>query len=144
MIKKCSWSLCSGHIQLSRETENEYLIPFIFNFLATSQGSWDFQSPGQEWNLSPQQWVHGVLTSGEHVTRPVVSCPTPPHGLVLARLLGPWAYLGKNTGVGCYFLLQRIFLTRGSNPHLLHRQADSLPLGKPPNHWTTREFHNCK
>ena len=27
---------------------------------------------------------------------------------------------GKNTGVGCYALLQRIFPTQGSNPGLLH------------------------
>ena len=27
---------------------------------------------------------------------------------------------GKNTGVACHSLLQRIFLTQGSNPHLLH------------------------
>jgi len=26
----------------------------------------------------------------------------------------------KNPGVGCYFLLQRIFLMQGSNPSLLH------------------------
>ena len=26
---------------------------------------------------------------------------------------------GKNTGVGCHFLFQEIFLTQGSNPHLL-------------------------
>ena len=41
---------------------------------------------------------------------------------------------GKNTGVGCHALLQGIFLTQGSNPHLLcllHRQADSLPLAPP-------------
>ena len=35
---------------------------------------------------------------------------------------------GKNTGVGCHFLLQEIFPSQGSNPHLLHWQADSLPL----------------
>ena len=37
----------------------------------------------------------------------------------------------KNPGVGCHFLLQEIFPTQGSNPHLLrllHWQADSLPL----------------
>ena len=37
---------------------------------------------------------------------------------------------GKNTEVGCHFLLQGIFLTQGSNPCLLcllHWQADSLP-----------------
>ena len=28
--------------------------------------------------------------------------------------------LGKETGVGCHALLQGIFLTQGSNPHLLH------------------------
>ena len=38
---------------------------------------------------------------------------------------------GKNTGVGCHALLQRIFLTQGSNLHLLcllHWQEGSLPL----------------
>ena len=38
---------------------------------------------------------------------------------------------GKNTGVGCHFLLQGIFLTQGSDLQLvclMHWQADSLPL----------------
>ena len=35
-------------------------------------------------------------------------------------LLCPWNSPGKNTGVGCHFLLQRIFLTQGSNPSLWH------------------------
>ena len=35
------------------------------------------------------------------------------------RLLCPWGYPGKNTGVGCHFLLQGIFPTQGSNPSLL-------------------------
>ena len=39
-----------------------------------------------------------------------------------------WDFPGKNTGVGCHFLLQGIFLTQGSNPRLLHWQADPLPL----------------
>ena len=41
---------------------------------------------------------------------------------------------GKNTGVGCHFLLQGIFPTQESNPHLLcflHWQARSLPLAPP-------------
>ena len=44
---------------------------------------------------------------------------------------------GKNTGVGCYFLLQGIFLTQGLNLgllRLLHWQVHSLstePPGKP-------------
>ena len=35
---------------------------------------------------------------------------------------------GKNTGVGCHFLLQGIFQTQALNPHLLHWQAASSPL----------------
>ena len=34
----------------------------------------------------------------------------------------------KNTESGGHFLLQGIFLTQGSNPHLPHCQVDSLPL----------------
>ena len=35
-------------------------------------------------------------------------------------LLHPWDSPGKNTGVGCHFLLWGIFLTQGSNWSLLH------------------------
>ena len=42
-----------------------------------------------------------------------------PHGLQPTRLLCPWDSPGKNAGVGCHTLLQGIFLTRGSNSHLL-------------------------
>ena len=48
-----------------------------------------------------------------------------------ARLLCLWDSPGKNTGVGCHFLLQGIFLIQGLNPCLLcllHWQVDSLPL----------------
>ena len=61
----------------------------------------------------------------------VVSDSLWPHGLEPARLLCPWNFLGKNTGVGCHFLLQGIFPTQGSNLHLLHWQAGSLPLAPP-------------
>ena len=43
-------------------------------------------------------------------------------------LLCPWDFPGKNTGVGCHFLFQGIFLTQGLNPRLLHWQVDYLPL----------------
>ena len=49
----------------------------------------------------------------------------------------PWNFPGKTTGVGCHFLLQGIFSTQESSPHLpclLHWQVDSLPqchLGGP-------------
>ena len=61
------------------------------------------------------------------------------HGLQPARFLYPWNSPGKNTGVGCRAVLQGIFLTQGSNLHLLyllHWQVCSLALvqhGKPLN-----------
>ena len=42
-----------------------------------------------------------------------------PHGLQPSRFLWPWNFPGKNKSVGCHFLLQGIFPTLGSNPHLL-------------------------
>ena len=56
-----------------------------------------------------------------------------PHGLQPSRLLCPWDFPEKNTGVGTHFLLQGIFPTQGSNSNLQgfpHQQVDSLP----PNH----------
>ena len=56
------------------------------------------------------------------------------HGLQPARFLRLWNSPGKNTGVGCHFLLQRIFLTQGSYSCLLHWQEDSLPLSHKQSH----------
>ena len=64
-------------------------------------------------------------------THSVMSDLFQPHGLQPIRLLCPWDFPGKNTGVSCHFLLQGIFLTQGSNQHVLCRlpwQVQSLPL----------------
>ena len=50
----------------------------------------------------------------------VMSDSLRPHGLQPARLLRPWNSPGNNTGVGCHFLLQGIFLTHGLNPDFPH------------------------
>ena len=42
---------------------------------------------------------------------------------VAARLLCRWDSPGKNTGVGCHFLLQGIFCTQGSNLYCWHLTA---------------------
>ena len=52
----------------------------------------------------------------------LVSNSQRPFGLQPTRLLCPsrqWNSPGKNTGVGCHFLLQGIFPTQGSNLYLL-------------------------
>ena len=49
-------------------------------------------------------------------------CPTLwPDGLQPTRLLCPWDFPGKDTGMGCHFLLQGIFPIQGLNPRLLCR-----------------------
>ena len=42
-----------------------------------------------------------------------------PNRLQPAGLRSPWDFPGKNTGVGCHFLLQGIFPTQWLNPSLL-------------------------
>ena len=51
-----------------------------------------------------------------------------------AQLLCPWDFLGKNTGVGSYFLLQENLSYSTIELQCAALQADSLPiepLGKP-------------
>ena len=70
-----------------------------------------------------------------------------PHGLYPTRLPCPWDFPGKNIGVGCHFLFQGIFLTQGSHLHLLHVlhwQADSLPLSHLGSHTHRNNNHNQK
>ena len=61
------------------------------------------------------------------------SCPTLCNHMDY-RPLGscPWDFPGKNTGVGCQFLLQEIFLTQASNAHPMHSRRVLY-------HWATRE-----
>ena len=60
---------------------------------------------------------------------------------IAVRLLCPWISPGKNTGGGYNFLLQGIFLTQRSKPHLLTSPAlerdfftTSATWEAPPNH----------
>ena len=62
--------------------------------------------------------------SSFHLLRVSISCSVTsdslqPHRLWPTRLLCPWDFPGKNTGVGCHFLLQGIFLTQESKMSLL-------------------------
>ena len=59
-----------------------------------------------------------------------------------SRLLCSWDFLGKNIGVGCHFLLQRIFPTQGSNRisymSCIGRLLTMEPPGKLSN-WNPQE-----
>ena len=67
------------------------------------------------------------------------------HGLESTRFLCPWDFPGKDTGLGCHFLLQGIFPTQRSNPHLLyllHWQIVSLQLSHWEALWLLNVFLN--
>ena len=57
------------------------------------------------------------------------------YGLQSTRLVCPWDFPHKNTGVGCHFMLLEIFPIQGSNPHLLCL----LHCRGILNHWTIGE-----
>ena len=96
------------------------------------------QPHDEGWELSvPSSWFPGkgkglevkAVTNGNNLISHsnvmshahAQSCLTLCHsiGLWFNRLLCPWNFPGKNTGVGCHLLLQEIFLTQGLNPRLL-------------------------
>ena len=67
------------------------------------------------------------------------SCPTLCHPTYCSspKVLCPWDFPDKNTGVGCHVLLQGIFPTQESNLGLLHcRQI--------LHHWDSWEAPNCR
>ena len=77
------------------------------------------QSPGQEDPLDKKMATHSNTLAWKIPW-------TEEHGRLQSmgsqrvRLLHQWDFPGKNTGVGCHFLLQEIFPTQGLNPGLPH------------------------
>ena len=73
------------------------------------------------------------------------SYPTLCNPMESSRLVCPWDFPDKNTGVGCHFLPHMIFLTQGLSPHLLSpvlagRFFIPKPLGKPSYKWNCKIF----
>ena len=114
----------------------------------------DTWSQNTVWRGGSPHWAEGHTDRGLHLwEQPSMNSPWAacmctrslshvqllwPHGRKPTRLLCPWDFPGKNTGVGCQFLLQGIFPTQGSNSSLLNWQAGSLPLSHQGNpSWAT-------
>ena len=72
------------------------------------------------WNIKcfPSNFNFYIKLS--EVSQSCLTLCNPMHGVAWFRLLHPWDFLSKSTGVGCHFPLQGIFLTQGSNPGLPH------------------------
>ena len=82
------------------------------------QQHWPVPTRCQEYTTPPPAVTTMSLPAGLEAS--VVSDSFQPYGLQRARLLCPWDSPGKNTRVGCRFLLQGTFLTQGLNPGLPH------------------------
>ena len=76
------------------------------------------RSPGEENGIH----FSGFLPGESHGQR----------SLAGARLFHPWDFPGKNTGMGCHFLLQGIFPVQGSKLGLPHCRQ-TLPFELPAN-----------
>ena len=124
------WNLGSYHTPLHLllpSWRQSLLLPLLPSFLCPSGAAMITTlmnlEQGEGVSVGVGGWVLCVLSrsvvSNSFKTPWTVSHP---------RLFCPWNFPGKNTGVDCHFLLQWIFPTQGSNLHLLHWQADSLPL----------------
>ena len=112
-----------------RGTTNFFLFFFFFFAVLYKElahpwiwvSTWVMEPPSQGyWGKTACQ----SQLAGTELTCPVlgtarwhVGLPSFPRNLWLLR---PWDSPGKNTGVGCHFLLQEIFLIQGLNPNLLH------------------------
>ena len=75
------------------------------------------RNPNEEEALNEPEQMS--LVHACELSHSVVSASLQSHGLQPARILCPWDSPGRNTGVGCHFLLQGIFPTQGSSLRLL-------------------------
>ena len=85
---------------------------FLLTSIISRMGGWlvlnEYKGKSKEKPLG-KYFCH----ENESVNYSVMPSSLPPHRLYPTRLLCPWNLPGKNTGVGCHFLLQAIFPTQG-------------------------------
>ena len=102
------------------------------------------RSPG--WGVLRTESVTWKTPRDYRVWEFMLSCVQPFATLWIVAHQAPlWDSPGKNTGMGCHALLQWIFLSQGSNPHLvwlLHWQADSLLQSHQESPETIMEMSN--
>ena len=124
------WAAVHG-VAKSRTRLSDFTFTFQFHALEKEMAT---HSSALAWRIPGTGEPGGLLSMGSHRVRhdwsdlaaaaAVMSSFLWSCGLQLARLLCPWSFPGKKTGVGCHFSLQGIFPPQGLNPHLLHRQVD--------------------
>ena len=105
------WSATSNCTEFTALRSRSLLPPCFPTLSVSSVDPWSSFSPGHGLSL-PTVKVKVLVTQLCPTLSSSMDC-SPPGSSV-------WNSQGKNTGVDCHFLLQGIFLTQGSNTHLLH------------------------
>ena len=127
--RKCIFGCCSNNLLfVYYYIEPHPPAPHLHPSTHTYWGS--YLGWATAWGLEYETWGSLLPHCGSFISDSLQPCCLHP-----ARLLCPWDSPGKNTGVGCHFLLQGVFLTQGLNLCLLHRQILY--------HWATREASFC-
>ena len=102
---------------------------------------WDISNCREGWKPVVSE-KHTSLHMHACKVTSLVSDSLQPYGLRPSRLLCPWDFPDKNTGVGGHALLQGVFPTQESKLYLcplLHWQVGSLPLWPPGKPWEQNE-----
>ena len=90
--------------------------------LCATQWTAAHQAPLSLWFSRQEHWSGLPFSSPVHESekwkwiRSVVSYPQRPHGLQPTRLLRPWDFPGKSTGMGCYCLLLTVISSEVDYP----------------------------
>ena len=129
----CSLPDSSVHGILQARILEWVAIPFSRGSSQSKDWTQDCCIAGRFFSVCPPSWyqmaespiinhIVSVDYLAEHEVKSL-SCPqlfVTPWTVACTKLLHPWDFLGKSTGVGCRFLLQGIFPTQGLNPGLPH------------------------
>ena len=116
----------------SKWITNKDLLYSTWNSIQCDLPAWMGEGFGGEW-IHVHVWL---FTWNHHNTvNPLCVCMCDPKGCNLPGSSVHGIFPGKNTGAGCYFLLQGIFPTQGLNPRLLLGRQMILY------HWATWESY---
>ena len=123
MDKSIEWScvcVCDHQenkvARISLNLEIRYIVELFWSFSHAVTRAQDYRSPFQNSFHFAMLWLNvcvSVLSRVQLFCNPMNCSPPDFSG-------NPLDFPGKNTGVGCRFLFQGIFLTQGSNSCLLH------------------------
>ena len=127
---KSGWDLNPAKPQDGTWTHSFFFFFFLMWLLQVLVAAhWSFHSHMLDFHCGMWEWVCAQLLNRVWL----FLAP----GTVAPQALRSWDSLGKNTGVGCHFLFQGIFLTEGSiptfpvPPPLAGRFFTKEPLGMP-------------